>query len=136
MAAQLWRSRLLSLGALVETLAGLGLLIDPAGGAALLLGASLDTSARVIARLGGGALLALGIACWSARPIPCTSASRGTALALMFYNAVAAVMLVWARVALAISTPSLLTAAVFHGLFAMALLADCLAARESYRLDR
>src|SRR5512137_2645374 len=62
-----WLARLLGLGGVLETLAGLGLLVDPAGGAAALLGSPLEGPGMTIGRIGGGGLLALGIACWLAR---------------------------------------------------------------------
>jgi len=96
----IWLARLLTLGGVLETLAGLGLLIDPAGGVLALLGSSMQGPGVVIGRIGGGALLSLGIACWLARKTPTALASVGVAWAYLAYNVVTCVTLAWTSVAL------------------------------------
>ena len=61
-----WRARLLGFGGVLETLTGLGLLLDPAGGTLLFFGSSVEGAGLAIGRIGGGGLLSLGIACWLA----------------------------------------------------------------------
>jgi hypothetical protein len=114
-------SRLLGIGAVAETLVGLGLLVVPSMIASLLLGAALTDGGLVVARLAGGGLLALGIACWFARTTPTAPAGLGVAGAFLTYNVVACVLLALARPEPA--TPTLqLIAAAFHGLLAVGLL--------------
>ena len=59
--------RILAAGAVVEAAAGLGLLLAPSTLVELLLRGPLAGAGPIIARFGGGGLLALGIACWFAR---------------------------------------------------------------------
>ena len=121
--------RMLAAGAVVEAAAGLGLLLDPSTLAELLLRAPLDGAGPIIARLGGGGLLALGIACWFARRTSSTAAGLGVARAFLAYNLVACGVLIAAYPPL----PSGLAAlglAVLHGLLAIALLAALFASRE------
>jgi hypothetical protein len=116
-----WLSRFLAIGAVLEIPVGLGLLAAPSPIASLLLGAPLSGAGLVVARLAGGGLLGLGIACWLARSTPTVPAGLGVASALLTYNIVACVTLV-----LALSGPGnqalLLGAAVLHGLLAAGLL--------------
>ncbi len=121
-----WLSRLLATGALLEIPVGIGLLIMPSALSSLLLGELLSGAALVVARLAGGGLLALGIACWIARSSPIDRAAVGVAGALLIYNLVACATLVLALPALASRTLPL-GAAVLHGLLAVGLLAALVA---------
>lgn len=122
MSTTAWLARLLSVGGVLETLAGAALLIDPARVASLLLGASLQGPAITIARLGGGGLLALGIACWCARTTPAAPASIGVGWGFLAYNLVACATL--ASFTLTTTSGSLpaLGAAVLHGVLGATLL--------------
>ena len=122
----IWLARLLTLGGVLETLAGLGLLIDPAGGVLALLGSSMQGPGVVIGRIGGGALLSLGIACWLARKTPTALASVGVAWAYLAYNVVTCVTLAWTSVALEGSSLATLCASVLHGVLGAAVLAALL----------
>ena len=115
-------ARLLTLGGVLETLAGLGLLIDPAGGVLALLGSSMQGPGVVIGRIGGGALLSLGIACWLARKTPTALASVGVAWAYLVYNVVTCVTLAWTSVALEGGSLPALCASVLHGVLGVAVL--------------
>ena len=84
-----WLARILSMGGVLETGTGLLLLVDPPVLASLLLRAPLSGPGVVIARLAGGGLLALGIACWYARGTPSTPAGLGVSRAFLAYNLVA-----------------------------------------------
>ena len=121
MNADKWLSRLLGIGAILEIPVGLGLLAVPSPLASLLLGAPLSGSALVVARIGGGGLLALGIACWFARSTPTAPASLGVAGALLTYNVVACITLALAPPDQG-SRALVLGAAVLHGLLAAGLL--------------
>ena len=111
-----WLARLLGLGGVLETVAGLGLLVDPAGGASALFGSTMEGPGVAIGRIGGGGLLALGIACWLARKTPTAPASVGVAWAYLAYNVVTCVTLACASVALGGAPLPALGASVLHGL--------------------
>ena len=114
--------RLLGLGGVLETVAGLGLLVDPAGGALALFGSSMEGPGVAIGRIGGGGLLALGIACWLARKTPTAPASVGVAWAYLVYNVATCVTLAWASFALAGGSLPALGASVLHGTLGAAVL--------------
>jgi len=122
--------RMLAVGAVIEAVAGLGLLLAPSMLAELLLRDPLAGAGPIIARLGGGGLLALGIACWFARRTPSTAAGLGVARAFLAYNLVACGVLIAAYPPLP-SGLAALSVAVLHGLLAIALLATLLAPREA-----
>jgi hypothetical protein len=115
-------ARLLGVGGVLEGAAGLGLLIDPAGGAAALFGASMQGPGLAIGRIGGGGLLALGIACWLARKTPTAAASIGVGWAYLTYNVVTCSVLGWASAGLDGSSLPALGAAVLHGVLGAAVL--------------
>ena len=117
-----WLARLLSLGGVLETVSGLGLLLDPAGGASALFGSSVEGAGVAIGRIGGGGLLSLGIACWLARKTPASPASVGVGWAYLVYNVVACVTLAWASVALGAGSLPALGGSVLHGVLGAAML--------------
>ena len=117
-----WLARLLGIGGVLEIVTGLGLLLDPAGGAMALFGSSMEGAGVAIGRIGGGGLLSLGIACWVARKTPMSPASIGVAWAYLAYNVVACVTLAWASVALGGGSLPALGGAVLHGVLGAALL--------------
>lgn len=108
-------SGLLGVGALLEIPFGLGLIAIPSALTALILGAPLVGVGLIVARLAGGGLLALGIACWFARPTPASHPSVGVAIGLLIYNVVACVTLVLALPGIG-NQALALGAAVLHGL--------------------
>jgi hypothetical protein len=109
-------------GGVLEAAAGLGLLIDPAGGATALFGASMQGPALAIGRIGGSGLLALGIACWVARRIPVAPASIGVGWAYLTYNVITCGVLVWASATFEGSSLPALGAAALHGALGVAVL--------------
>jgi len=131
MNASAWRARLLGFGGVLETLTGLGLLLDPAGGTLLFFGSPVEGAGLAIARVGGGGLLALGIACWLARRTPTSPASVGVAWAYLVYNAVTCVTLAWAGVALLGGSLPALGGAVLHGVVGAAMLGALLGRSEA-----
>jgi hypothetical protein len=112
---------ILAVGGVLEIGTGLGLLVAPSAVVSLLLRSRLDGAGLTIARVAGGALLALGIACWSARVAPATPAGLGVSWGFLAYNLVACAMLALARPPLAGGLAAL-GASIFHGLLAAALL--------------
>ena len=117
-----WLTRLLSVGSVLETVIGLVLLIYPSGLASILLRSPLEVSGVIIGRIAGGALLALGIACWRARKTPSAPASLGISWAFLAYNVVACVTLAWAGSALGSDGLPALSASVLHGTLGAVLL--------------
>jgi len=79
--------QLLAVCAMIEAGAGAALISFPSAVVNLLLGAPLDAPAAVaLGRLTGGALFALGIACWFSRGDTGSRAARGIVAAMLFYN--------------------------------------------------
>ena len=117
----MWLARLLAIGGILEVGAGVILLILPSPSASLLFGSPLDFAGQAIARIGGGGLLALGVACWHARETPLAHASLGVARAFLVYNVVAAVVLALVFARLSNGALLVLGASVLHGLLAAAL---------------
>jgi hypothetical protein len=105
--------------AVLEAGAGLALLVSPALAVAILIGAPFDTTAdSVIGRVGGAALLALGISCWRARRDEHGRTSNGIISAMLFYNVAAVFVLAYAGIGLRLSGIGLWPAVALH--FAMA----------------
>ena len=73
--------------AVIEVGAGLALLCIPSAAVQILLGAPFEApEALAVARVGGTALLALGVACWLARGDTKSRAARGLVTAMVIYN--------------------------------------------------
>ncbi len=98
----------------------MGLLIDPSGGALVLLRSSLEAPGVVVGRIAGGGLLSLGIACWCARKTPSAPASRGVAWAFLAYNVVVCATLAMAGVAFGGGVLPAWAASLLHGLLGAA----------------
>jgi Kef-type K+ transport system membrane component KefB len=82
----------------VEGLAGLLLLLFPSQAVSLLVGTPLEgPSGYVLGRIAAAALLAVGIACWVARDDSKSRAAAGLTLALVFYDAIVVVLLLYVR---------------------------------------
>jgi len=117
-----WLTRILSIGGVLETAAGLGLLIAPSALASLLLRSPLAGPGVVLARIAGGGVLSLGIACWCARGTPSAPAGLGVSWAFLVYNLVACVTLALAGRELASAGLPALVASALHGVLGVALL--------------
>ena len=110
---------LLIVTAAAETATGLALAGVPSLVISLLLGGSLDTpAALVVARMTGAALISLGVACWLARNDCASRAARGPVGALLFYNAAAVAVLVYAGAGLGLRGIGLWPTVVLHGVMA------------------
>lgn len=104
-----------TLSAVIETGAGLALLGCPSTVVALLLGLPLETPAALtVARVGGGGLLTLGVACGLARNDTRSAAGRGLIAAMLLYNVVVAAVLAFARVGYGLHGVVLWPAVVLH----------------------
>lgn len=93
------RRYLLLVTAMGEGVTGLALATTPKLVLELLLGVSKSSpEAIVIARVTGGALLALAVVCWFARNERGSASGRGVLVGVLLYDCVAAAMLVSAMV--------------------------------------
>ena len=106
---------LLIIAAVIEALAGLGLLLIPTVAVSALLGVPLDTPTGLVAgRIAGAALVGLAIACWQARNGERGSPATGVVEAMSFYNFAAAMVLVYAGIRLDLRSALLWPAIVLH----------------------
>ena len=111
---------LLIVTAMVELGAGFALLSCPSAVAALLLGAPLEAPAALtVARVGGAALVALGVDCWLARGDTPSRAARGLIVAMLMYNLVATAVLAFAGIGLGLHGVALWPAVVLHAAMAV-----------------
>jgi len=114
--------------AVVEMLTGLVLIVSPPMLAWLLLGSLLDAPpAIIIARIGGVALLSLGIACWFASRDENSPAAAGVMAAMVLYNCGAVILLAYAGIGLGLSGLGLWPAVLVH----TALAVGCIASIKS-----
>ena len=106
--------------AVAEVGAGLALLACPSATVTLLVGAPLETPAALsVARIGGAALLALGVACWLSRDDTQSRAARGLVAAMLLYNVAAAAVLALAGIRFGMHGVALWPAVVLHALLAV-----------------
>jgi uncharacterized protein YacL len=115
--------------AVIEVGTGLGMIVLPSLIAALLLGAPVTTALElVMARLGGVALLALGLACFLAAGDAQSRAARGLAGGMVLYDIGAVATLLYAALGLGLTGVLLWPAALLH--VAMAVWGMLLLARK------
>ena len=86
--------QLLTFAAAFESLTGLALILAPKTTAVFILGAEPNVVGKMLRRVCGVALVALGIACWGARTDSESAARSGTLKAITFYNAGVGLLLV------------------------------------------
>lgn len=110
----------LKVSAVVETPTGIALLAVPAWLSAILVGAPLDTPAGLaMARVAGGALVALGLACWLGRSDAHNRQTTGIVAAMFLYNTAAAAIFFRLRFGLGLAGVGLLPIAGLHSLMAL-----------------
>ena len=108
-------NRLLAISGVFEAATGFGLLAAPSFVVSLLLGEPLVGSATpALARVLGGALLALGAACWLARTDVHSRAAMGVVGAMIVYNVLATAVLLLQGLAPAPHGMALWPAVVAH----------------------
>jgi hypothetical protein len=110
----------LAFTSVTEAGTGLALLADPAIVLLLLLGVEVSGTGRLLGRCFGVAVLALGLACWPARG----QSPRGTAAfrGMLAYNAMIALLLVYANAGLHLGGWLLWPAVLLHAVVTFALL--------------
>ncbi len=128
---------LLVLTALLEAATGLCLLTVPALLDLVLLGGRFEAPASIVmARIAGGALLALGVACWFASRDTQSRAAYGVVAAMLVYDITAAALLVYADAAKGAAGVALWPAVLVHTALAV-WSATCLTrARVSNRVEQ
>jgi len=111
---------LLVVSALIELGAGIMLVCLPSTAVVLLTGAPLETTAALtVTRIGGAALLALGVACALAcKETQCRTA-RGIIIAMLLYNLTAAAIIGFAGIGYGLSGLLLWPGAILHLLTAV-----------------
>ena len=83
--------------AIIEFAAGIPLLITPSGAVQVLLGSGLPSPASLlVARVGGAALLAIGVSCWLERARPAAAPATGLVGGLLVYNAAVFMLMIYA----------------------------------------
>ena len=104
--------------AMIESVAGLTLLLAPAVFIRLLFGSAVEMfPATGVARLTGAALLSLGAACWWARHEERSAASRALVGGMLIYNATVVALVIAG--ALGALGPLQWAAVVLHGALAI-----------------
>ncbi len=86
--------QLLTFAAAFESLTGLALILAPKATAVFILGAEPNVVGKLLRRVCGVVLVALGIACWGARTDSESAARSGTLKTITFYNAGVGLLLV------------------------------------------
>lgn len=89
---------LLRVTALLEGILALALLLVPGAPCVLLFGEAPSAALTfILARLGGAILLSLSLACWVASGDPGSRITTGVVKAMLLYNMIATVILLYAR---------------------------------------
>ena len=107
---------LVMVGAALEAMAGCALIANPGLFAQWLIGVSLSGGGTVIGRVGGFALLSLGLACWPSKDVT----AQGT-LALFTYNLLVALYVVFVGVVGGFAGYLLWPTCALHALLALLL---------------
>ncbi len=106
---------LLTVIAVIEVGAGLGMLAVPSLVGTTLVGSSLSMPVELTcARVAGVGLLALAAACWLARDDGQSRAARGLVAAMLLFNAGVVAVLLYARMGLGLSGTGLWPGVLLH----------------------
>jgi len=124
---------ILTLSAFLELVIGLALMVAPGFVTQLLLGTAVTGTGIAAARVGGFALLSLGVACW---PPQDAAGYRTPVRALLIYNLLTTVYLSWLGFRGEWVGRALWPTAVGHAVLTILLARNWLNARIAYRLAR
>jgi len=103
--------------AVLERALAFALLLRPSWPSELLFGQTPQMAlTAILGRFFGGALLSLAIACWWAGNEPGSPTTRDVVKTMLFYSGVAAALLVYARMGLALAGMLLWPGVVVHGI--------------------
>lgn len=106
--------------AVLEAGTGLALLVVPSAALGLLLGTAKPApETLLLGRIGGSALLAIGIACWLAHDDAGSPSQRGLLVGLFVYDVAACVLLAYAGAKLRMDGLLLWPAVVVHAALAI-----------------
>jgi hypothetical protein len=123
---------LLLVSAIAEGPTGLAFLLVPNIPVWILFGLPLDNPlAMLIARIGGGALIAVGVACWRTAEDAESRAATGLVLALLIYDLIVLALFAYARFLLGLSGIGLWVALIAHLILAL----WCIACLRQSRID-
>jgi hypothetical protein len=101
--------------ALIELGAGLALVCCPSASVTILLGVPLNEPAGLtVVRVGGAAVLALGVACWIARGDTRSRAATGLVAAMLLYNVAVVAVLAYAGLGLGLFGVALWPGVALH----------------------
>ena len=115
--------------AIIEVLTGIALILLPTIVVQLLLGSTISTETEfTICRVGGSAILALGIACWLARNDNKSGASNALTAGMLLYNIFVFATLAYSAF-ISKTTPALIVALIIHGALGTA----CLFSVKSFK---
>jgi hypothetical protein len=117
---------LLVFAAIVEVATGVALILLPSSAGQLLLGTEISSAAVVFARLAGIGLFSLGLACW-----PGKQATRTGQLAILTYNLLILLFLLYVGVRSEQVGVLLWPAVALHAVLSVLLVYDWLAARRT-----
>ena len=112
-------NRLLLLTAIVEAATGLALIATPNVVVRLLLGSEISGASIPLGRVAGLGLLSLAVACWHRGNV--STGTEPALRAMLLYNALVALYLVWLGVTTEWVGPLLWPAAALHGALTMVL---------------
>jgi hypothetical protein len=115
--------------ALIEILTGIGLILVPALLVRILLGSEISTETEfTICRVGGSAIIALGIACWLARNDDKSGAVKALTFGMLVYNTMVFATLAYSGIVTK-TTLALIAALVVHLILGIA----CLFSLKSFK---
>ena len=120
---------LFTVTALIEVLTGIGLILAPALLVRILLGSEISTETEfTICRVGGSAIIALGITCWLARNDDKSGAAKALTFGMLIYNTMVFATLAYSGM-VSKTTIALVAALIVHLVLGVA----CLLSLKSFK---
>jgi hypothetical protein len=120
---------LFTVTALIEVLTGIGLILAPALLVRILLGSEISTETEfTICRVGGSAIIALGITCWLARNDNKSGAAKALTFGMLIYNTMVFATLAYSGM-VSKTTIALVAALIVHLVLGVA----CLLSLKSFK---